>query len=142
MRKILLVLFLMASVGLSANAHAKGWNICNRTPEELNVAIAYKGTSDQWISKGWHNLRACGGCALVMNHSRTEYVGVYYHAENTAGAERIGGTGKFCVSSGAAFTYRNSGRCKTASFRQVNIDVAGDFKTNIVGRVNGRGCID
>jgi uncharacterized membrane protein len=141
MRKMLF-LSLLVTVGLSAQAHAKGWNICNKTPEQLTVAIAYKGGGDQWISKGWHVLRSCGGCALVMNHSRTEYVDVYYHAHNGSGEQRIGGTGKFCVSNGEAFTYSNTGRCKTASFRKVQIDTPGDFTTSIVGKANGRVCID
>ena len=52
---------LVASLVLPAAARAEGWHICNHTPEGLNVAIAYKDTQDQWISKGWHSLNSCGG---------------------------------------------------------------------------------
>jgi len=87
-RMALVGLSVAASIGLCANAHAKGWHICNHTPEELDVAIAYKDKQEQWISKGWHKLHVCGGCAFVMDLSRTEYVDVYYHARNSAGQDR------------------------------------------------------
>ena len=50
-----------------------------------------KDTQEQWISKGWHSLGSCGGCAMVMDERRTEYTNVYYHAQDPSGAERIGG---------------------------------------------------
>ncbi|CCD90448.1 conserved exported hypothetical protein [Bradyrhizobium sp. ORS 375] len=142
MRKIVLIVSLTVSVGLSSNAHAEGWHICNHTPEELNVAIAYKDTQEQWISKGWHNLRACGGCTMVMDENRTEYTNVYYHAQNTSGVERIGGPTRFCVSSGV-FTYRQLPNCTSkAGFHLTVIENAGKYTTNIRGSVDGRTCID
>jgi uncharacterized membrane protein len=146
MLRVLAVPLVAATLGMIADAHAKGWRICNGTPEELNVAIAYKDDQDQWITKGWHNLQACGGCALVMNHSRTEYTDVFFHARNRNGVERFGGPGRFCVMS-QSFTIRNGARCvgnsRIASFRkQVITNENRDFTTNLTGGANGRHCID
>lgn len=142
MRKIALILSLAASVGLSATAHAAGWHICNHTPEKLNVAIAYKDTQEQWISKGWHSLGSCGGCAMVMDERRTEYANVYYHAQDPSGAERIGGQTRFCVSPGV-FTYRQTRNCASkAGFHLTVIENEGKHTTHIRGSAGGRTCID
>src|SRR5689334_6730586 len=133
MRKMVHVLSLAASVALSANAQADGWHICNHTPEELNVAIAYKDTQEQWISKGWHKLGSCGGCAMVMDERRTEYTNVYYHAQNSSGDQRIGGQTRFCVSPGV-FTYRQTANCPSkAGFHLTVIENEGKFTTRIRG---------
>jgi uncharacterized membrane protein len=141
MRSLLFILSLSVSVGLCAKAQAEGWHICNHTPEELNVAIAYATPQEQWVSKGWHALGACGGCAFVMDSSRTEHSNVFYRAQNTAGAERISGPDRFCVSPGA-FEYQRTPNCQSAGFRLQVINSDGKFTTNINGSVNGRHCID
>jgi uncharacterized membrane protein len=148
MRKTVLLLSVAALLGISADAHAKGWRVCNRTAEDLYVAIAYKDAQDQWISKGWHDLRACGGCALVMNHSRTEYTGVYVHAKNHRGDAKFGNDARFCVTSGA-FTVRNLARRPCGSgftvarfSKQVIADEDRDFVTHLRGSAGGRTCID
>jgi len=147
MRGLSLVLALATSVGLSAHAHAKGWQVCNRTPEHLTVAIAYKDGSDQWISRGWHSLRRCGGCAWVMDHARTEYSDVYLHAETANGVERFGGDARFYVTS-TAFEIRNphhskcGGGARVASFaKQVIRSDERNFTTNL-NPGNGPVCID
>ena len=140
-----LLAYLSAAI-LQSDANAKGWRICNRTAEDLDVAIAYKDRQDQWISKGWHGLRSCGGCAMVMDHGRTEYTDVFLHAKNGAGVVRFGGGARFCVTS-SAFTVRNGPRCgggyTAASFsKQVIASGDRDFVTNLTGRASGRVCID
>jgi uncharacterized membrane protein len=141
MPRMVLVLSLAASVGLSANAHAEGWHICNHTPEELNVAIAFATPQEQWVSQGWHTLGACGGCAFVMDHTRTEHKNVFYRAENSNGVERIGGRDRFCVSP-QKFNFLRTPNCNSAGFRLQIIDTEGKFTTNIQGGVGGKTCID
>jgi uncharacterized membrane protein len=66
----------VAAVALGAPlyAHAASWTICNKTTEDLNVAIGYFHTSGQWLSEGWWTVRSCGGCARVMDLAKTDRV--------------------------------------------------------------------
>ena len=94
---------------------AASWTICNKTAEDLQVAIAYLHTSDQWLSEGWWTVKACGGCAQVMNLSKTDRVNQFFRAVTPVGEERVGGSHRFCVSSHAKgappWTGRSGPRC-------------------------------
>src|SRR5262249_1467464 len=109
-----------ASIALTGNANAKAWSVCNRTTEELEVAIAYREGPNQFISKGWHILGACSSCVVVMNYDRTEYDTVYVYAKNRAGEAKFTSSGasspRFCIQSGA-FTIRNetNSRCSSGT---------------------------
>jgi uncharacterized membrane protein len=143
-------------IAVPAGADAAQWRICNRTAEDLYVAIAYLHTSNQWLSQGWWSLRACGGCANVMDLSNTDRVNQYFRAVTPAGVERIGGGNRFCVSSrglgapGAPFTGRSGPDCGKrgggyllAGFRLQAVEYSDrNFKTDITGTVPGKRCID
>ena len=134
-----------------AQARAADWIICNGTAEDLDVAIAYFHTSNQWLSEGWWTVHACGGCARVMDLSKTDRVNQFFRAVTPNGSERVGGSSRFCVSSHAKgappWTGRSGPRCGgdyiSAGFKLQAIEYSDrDFKTNITGAVAGRRCID
>ena len=151
MRRMMLALSLAAlattSVGLSANAHAKAWTICNQTPEDLWVAVAWRDRQNRTVSNGWWQISSCSGCTVVMDHTaNTEYQNVWVHAKNRDGIERFGGDTKLCVRSGA-FKIQNpvnapcGGDAKIAHFGTQRIEWADrDFRTRLTGSVNGRRC--
>jgi hypothetical protein len=127
------------------------WTICNRTAEELHVAIAYFHTSEQWLSEGWWTLRACGGCARVMDLAKTDRVNQFFRAVTPNGVERVGGDRRFCVSSHAKgappWTGRSGAKCGgdyvSAGFRLQKVEFSDEnFTTNITGKVSGKVCID
>src|SRR5438128_7703384 len=61
------LILLAASLGLSSHAHATHWTVCNRTAEDLNIAIAYVDNENLTATEGWHGINKCGGCAVVLN---------------------------------------------------------------------------
>jgi len=134
-----------------AQAHAAQWIICNRTAEDLDVAIAYLHTSNQWLSEGWWTVRACGGCAKVMDLSKSDRVNHFLHATTRSGEERVGGNDRFCVSSHAKgappWTGRSGRTCggdfELAGFALHVVDSEDkDFTTTLRGQVAGRTCTD
>jgi len=145
----------VAAVALGAPlyAHAASWTICNKTTEDLNVAIGYFHTSGQWLSEGWWTVRSCGGCARVMDLAKTDRVRQYVRAETVGGSERLGGRTRFCVSNRASgqppFTVRSGSRCNgnyvSVGFSAQDVEWADrNFTTNINSppRSGGRVCID
>ncbi|MGE0715963.1 MAG: DUF1036 domain-containing protein [Alphaproteobacteria bacterium] len=147
----LLLLFLVVMM-VPLRAAAEGWTICNRTPEELKVAVAYFDEANKWMSEGWWALGPCGGCKFVLNANKTERTNVFFRAVTRDGSERIGGDQRFCVSTRAAgsppFTVRSNANCGRANgyalegFRVVTIDSDRNHTTNITGAVGNRRCID
>lgn len=137
-------------LNVAAQASANGWIICNRTPEKLDVAIAYHDGPNGWLTEGWWQLNACGGCKTVMEHSKTDGTNVFLHATTTKGVPRIVGEGRFCVSDHAkgapAWTGRSGKKCGpgyvSASFQKHVVDTDKNFTTNIRGKVGGRTCVD
>ena len=105
----------LSTLFVAAPASAASWTICNKSPEELQVAIAYLHTSNQWLSEGWWTVRSCGGCVQVMNLSKTDRVNQFFRAVTPSGEERVGGSHRFCVSSHAKgappWTGRSGPRC-------------------------------
>jgi uncharacterized membrane protein len=140
-------------LGVPLYAHAASWTICNRTAEDVNVAIGYLHTSGQWLSEGWWTIRSCGGCAQVMNLAKTDQVRQYFRAETTGGSERVGGSTRFCVSNRSSgqppFTVGRASQCRgnyvSVGFRAQDVEWADrNFKTNINPQPGsgGRVCID
>ena len=121
-----------------------GWQICNKTADELTVAIAYINNQG-YISEGWWRLNACGECNTVLSSGETsDPYNVFYRAELAGGNDPvIDGDSYFCVSTGA-FTMLGKGDCSDKrAFRHKEIDISGNYTTNITGRsASGRVCYD
>jgi uncharacterized membrane protein len=139
------VLALVLLPGLQKDAHGGEWSVCNRTPDELEIAIGYANSTGGIVTKGWWKLRGCGGCARVLNQNETaDYTTTYLHA-HANGRGIIEGNENFCVQNNA-FTLdnaqgRNCGEKK--SFRNENVNLNKDWTTNITGRgLSGGACID
>ena len=71
-----------------SGAHAAKWTVCNRSPNNVDVAIAWQ-TSNGFISRGWWNIRACGGCAVVFNRPLEASI-VFLRGEAAGGIEYSG----------------------------------------------------
>lgn len=143
--------FLAASIAAAAAAplpaHAYMWKICNKTPEHLRVAIAYQDRDNQWISRGWWEVRACGGCANVLDLAKTDTEAQFYRATALDGSERLSGGGRFCVNPSGSFHLANRGRCPggytAPGFQRVNVEYSDrNFTSNILPARNGPVCID
>jgi len=125
-----------------------GWSICNRTPDEMYVAIAYDKGDGVKISQGWWKLRGCGGCKSFGDF---KIKGVWYRAENRSGGRLIEGNDLFCVHESNAFKLDTGhscglgGKSKSLSrkgFRFVTLS-AKNFTSNIEGKSDsGKVCID
>lgn len=142
---------LIGIAGWSMRANAEGWHVCNRTAEDLRIAIAYHDGANGWLTEGWWTLRQCGGCAYVMPHSKTDGTNVFLHATTRGGALRVGGEGRFCVSDPAKgappWTGRSGKTCGagyvSATFQKHVVDTDKKYTTNITGNASGgRRCID
>jgi uncharacterized membrane protein len=134
---------------VSADAQAaQWWTICNRTAEDLDVAIAYFHPSEEWFSEGWWGLKACGGCARVMNLADSDRPDHYFYAVTTTGDERVGGDVRHCVTphpEARPWTGQSGAKCNdqdiSVGFRVEEIEYFDeDFKTNISETVAGRTC--
>src|SRR5262252_7513514 len=100
-RMVLFVLSLAASVGVCANAYAAHWSVCNRTHEDLDVAIAFMDNQDTFMSEGWHPLNSCGPCVVVLNFDRTSHENVWMFAKNGNVPRFSSAHNHFCVFDGA-----------------------------------------
>jgi uncharacterized membrane protein len=119
---------LAASLGLSANAHATHWTVCNKTPEDLNVAIAFIDNENHTAVEGWHGLHKCGGCAVVLNFDDTQKENVWLFAKNNNDIPRFQSAHpRLCVFDHQAFRHRIVGgvACpagsRTVGFNQVTL---------------------
>jgi uncharacterized membrane protein len=116
------------------------WTICNKTADNMRVAIAYVNPRGGFISEGWWTVRACGGCATVLQTKDTsDHRNVFYHAE---GGGVIEGSSVFCVGN-SPFKLNGKGSCavkKRFLHKEINLR---SHTTNITGRsASGRVCID
>ena len=141
----------VAFVNQSASAAGSHWRICNKTPEPLQVSVAYDPGNGQYVSKGYYKLAACGGCAGIGTFAVR---GVWYRATTQNGTPRIEGDDLFCVHLTTRFQLGRpnaQGKCSVSTspnsplvvrgFRAVTLTGAA-HTSNIVGGVNGRVCID
>ena len=151
MARLIAFMVLLSTVfGLSLQASAEGWRICNRTAEQLHVAIAYHDGANGWLTEGWWELRACGGCASVMDHSKTDGTNVFLRAVTPKGSARVEGSARFCVSDHAKgappWTGRSGKVCGkgyvSGGFSKHVVDTDKTFTTSITGKVAGKVCID
>lgn len=151
--KKLVVSFLAFPVLLVAVSVAEAsWQICNRTPDEMSVAIAYDPGNGHHVSQGWYKLRACGGC---KNFGDFKIKGVWYRAESKTGARVVEGDDLFCVHTSTAFKLgrpNDRGECSVKSgpgakllkkrFKFVRLKTK-NFTSNIIGKgAKGQVCID
>jgi uncharacterized membrane protein len=141
-----LVGVMVFTLGISFSDEAQAaWRVCNRTAEEVQVAIAYDQGGGSFVSEGWWSIPACGGCKVVHG-AAFPVTGVFLHAEGTGlswGRDNL-----FCVNPQSRFRVVGGGNCehrglKTESFMTVNVPGNGMHTTNLTGRASsGKVCID
>jgi uncharacterized membrane protein len=140
------MLGVVVALGISHQALA-GWEICNKTPDEMWVAIAYDRGDGVYYSEGWWKLAGCGGCKGMGNYALKQ---VWYRAESRGGSRVVEGDTLFCVHDTNSFkidSHRTCGIGKRSQmvkrgFTAVTL-TARNFTSNITGRsASGRVCID
>jgi uncharacterized membrane protein len=130
-------------IALGAPAEAS-WRICNKTADSMDVAIAYVNPSGGFISEGYWEVPACGGCKQVLSSDDTsDQNNVFVYAKTTDGTPFLEGGSEFCVGK-SPFTRDGKGNCRNSKgFRHVVIDLAKGHTTNITGKApSGRQCMD
>ena len=136
--------------GFVDEAAAGRWQVCNKTPDRLSLAIAYSNSFGQIVTQGWWEVGPCGGCATVIGSNLAGQLpdksNAYLHAD-VVGSDVtvIQGTENFCVSK-QRFTINSSaspGCPVRQSFRSEPINLNRDWTTNIAGRGrSGNVCLD
>jgi uncharacterized membrane protein len=127
--------------GFAGEAVAGHWQVCNRTPDRLNLAIAYSNSFGQIVTEGWWEVGACGGCAIVIGRDLAGQLpdksNAYLHADLVGNEVTvIRGTENFCVSK-ERFKINSSaspGCTMRQSFRSESINLNRDWTTNITGK--------
>jgi uncharacterized membrane protein len=127
-------------------ALAGSWSVCNKTADEVEVAIAYSNSHGQILTEGWWTVPACGGCKTVVGSEQADQLpdkrNAYLHAHAGSNAVIVGDE-DFCVNKSRFFLNSSaSPHCgRRRSFRQVPIDLNKRSTTNITGTsVSGRVC--
>jgi uncharacterized membrane protein len=128
--------------GLATTARAE-WTICNRTAEDVDVAVAFVNPRGGFVSKGWYTLGACGGCKTVLQRNETsDPNNVFLRAEGRNNGFLIDGDHQFCASDGR-FTITTRQCNDKRGFKQEMINLDKHFTTNITGRSSSnKVCID
>ncbi len=97
-------------LGMSLPA-AAGLQVCNKTKETVDVAVAYVNPAGGFISEGWFTFKPCEPCGRVVNSSDTSDPHHYFvYAKSRQGGAWSGGS-SFCVRSGSAFKFKDAQRC-------------------------------
>ena len=143
MSAIVFSIGLPAMLALTVGAHAGFWQVCNHTPDELQISIGYAVDGGHLNSQGWWRLGRCGGCAVVLQPEDTADRGtVYLYAHiSHGGRDVVSGPEHLCVKTEAYTLGRAEnclGRFKSAPFQQTSVNLNKNFTTNI----NAPGCID
>ncbi len=93
----LCVAILTAGLLSVSPAWATVWKVCNSSPEDIEIAIAYNlNDARQYIAKGWWKVRACGGCQVVYN-GNLPIKGAFLRGEGAQGSVWEGDN-LFCTS--------------------------------------------
>ncbi len=124
------------------------WIICNKTAEELRVAIAYNDLSGYFTSVGWYSLAACGGCVTALQAQETSRRDlVYLRAKTANGGIFIQGNqnDSFCTTT-SNFKITESNKpssCVLETFKEMPVNLNKEFTTNITGKAStGALCTD
>lgn len=109
-------------------AHAGYWQICNRTQQQLYVAIAYAGPPGPGIadllSQGWWTAKPCGCVTVLPQRGTSVFNEGYLYAENANKVAVISGENGFCVDTARPFRYSiKNVRCTQRNFRKVQVNL-------------------
>lgn len=112
---------LMVAVTAASAAQA-GFQICNRSSDDVTVAFGYR-EGGEWTSSGWWNI-AIGECKTVYEKSLREQF-YYYYAEKVNDEGFWNGDYVFCAVDDA-FTIVGDQNCKARGydaygFREVDV---------------------
>jgi uncharacterized membrane protein len=133
---VVFVGLLAATSGLTNQAIAQSWQICNKTSNSVDVTVGYAVSGGHLQSEGWWTLAPRGGCARVLSRSQTvDYTSGYLYAERKGGNRVVTGDQSLCVQN-KPFTIRRHQNCEGRNFRtvqarQISINLNKNFTTNI-----------
>lgn len=116
----------------STTAITSGWQICNESEEEINVAYSIKD-DQSWVRKGWRVITK-GECSKILSTLNTDYVYYYAEGENRKWPSDQGDK-SFCVHPTKKFELRPTNNCddpyKLYPFKQVNTGDAEYWTTTL-----------
>jgi uncharacterized membrane protein len=139
------------AIGIVApiGAFATEWTICNRTAQNVNVAIAYSlNDSNGYITHGWWKLSPCGGCKVVYGGD-LPVKGVFYRGEGDRG-DRWEGNFLYCTGESPfgvnhantdENTCRSRGQSGLKAYR-MEVIKADNWTTSLTDSGGGPRCID
>jgi uncharacterized membrane protein len=141
--------FAVACTLAAASSARADWTVCNRTANDLWVAIAFD-SSGSYTSQGWWKLGSCGGCAKVHSGEFSTTGAFLFAEDKNAAPELKGNNFLFCVANERFnFTAENKvrGQCANERHRMVDFSlhqVRGNHTTNINRNPSSSGpiCID
>lgn len=129
-------LLAIVCLGLSSSGALADWQVCNRTPDPVRVAVGYAVPNGLLKSEGWWTLGPCTGCAMVLRRGETvdNTTGYLYVERN--GSAMISGSENLCVGKSPFALRRHGNNCPdTRGFKQVTIDLnKNPYTTNIRGQ--------
>jgi uncharacterized membrane protein len=138
-RFVTIAIMFSALYGMANDAQG-AWNVCNKVAEDMVISIAYVDPRGGFLSEGSWRLRACGGCATVLQRNQTsDPNNVFFRADGLDGF-LIDGNDAFCVGN-SPFKLSGKGHCQKKGFRHVNVNLDKNWTTNITGSSSsGRKC--
>jgi uncharacterized membrane protein len=134
---------LLFLISISHPAQAE-WTVCNKTPDNVWVAIAFDQGGGQFVSQGWWQVRGCGGCQVVHSGS-FQLSGVWLRGQSDDG--RVWeGNDLFCTKTNA-FRVVGANNCngrglERKAFQLIKVNPQHQT-TNLTGSSNsGKRCFD
>lgn len=124
-----------ATLFAPADASAQ-FRVCNRTGEEIAVAISYR-SNGAWLTRGWFNTSP-GKCVTPVGGSLQQRF-YYVHGQSSTGT--WGGDRSFCIDDDSAFRYRGTPACSgarqvKASFTEVDTGMELSYTLNLTTDVS------
>jgi len=130
------------SVALQVSTPAFAWyDICNKTPNRVQVAVGYIG-NEGYVSKGWWTIRPCDCKTVVGDGQADDTYNYWYYAEDLDDGGSWSGGSDFCTTP-SRFTIvgkncSNRGYDWTG-FKHVQTS-GGNYTTNLTSR-DGHVCM-
>lgn len=131
--------FLAATSMAMPMAHAQQWQVCNKTPYTVSVAVGYAVPNGHLMSEGWFTLGPCTGCQVVALPEETvDRSAGWIWAKAQKGPMLVEGSETLCVNMKKSFKIRGGQNCEgrnfvSKGFARQNIDMTKDFTSNIRG---------
>jgi uncharacterized membrane protein len=138
--RAVVVALILPSLSLPAKA---GFDVCNKTKEKVDVAVAYVNRAGGFISEGWFTFAPCESCSQLVNSSQTSDPHNYFYYAKTPQGAVWSGNSTFCIRSGQ-FKFKDAQNCVSGE-RKGFIHVTapnGNFRQTLTSKSSSCGGLD